>query len=126
MGGSIANRVHVSGDGNGGEAPVVTRNDTASRATWLLHEDVLKSGAIDTATLNDRGDAFLESHAEPDFNQFLSLSHIDGTPSILDYDVGDSIKVRQQSIGIDKTMRVIKRTLNFNNGKPVVTVRVIQ
>lgn len=123
LAGSLTNNVDVLGDGFDDDLIWVNREDTASQTAWLLHEDVLsESGVKLTATLNDRGDKHLEKNKNPDAARIIKIKHLQGSPSISSYNVGDYVTVRINDIGLDESRRVIKREVEYKNGQAVISL----
>lgn len=119
LAGRLTNRVYVTGQD--ASTDWVARNDTTNRAAWLLHEDVItKKGVSETDTLNDHGDRFLELNTSPSAGRSLNLTHLEGTPAITSYNVGDVVKVKLADIEVDATFRVMRRSLRYNKGNALV------
>ena len=118
---SLANKVHVIGAGFDDNVLFVTRNSPNDyKATFKLLEEALADRLIITAeTLNDKGDRFLSDNQAPILG--LTLTHLDGQPNILDYEVGDSLKVNIEELGIVNTFkRVFRRTLKIDSNANII------
>lgn len=123
MAGEVFNKVAVLGSGAEDDMTSTTREDTTNQAKWLLSEAVLsEKGVGDTDELDDRGDRFLEENDSPEDNREVSVSHVDGTPNITDYSLGDSVTVRIEKEDIDTTMRVISRKVKYSKGSVTVDI----
>lgn len=108
----LANRVHVLGGGFGEEMVTTTREDATPMATWGLLEDTLSEKSVSTLkTLEDRGDKYLDIKSEP--KDVFSITVKDKNPSILNYDLGDTVKVIISEIGVDEQLRIASRSIDI-------------
>jgi hypothetical protein len=124
LAGKLTNRVYVLGVGFGDSQIYEKREDTSVMPNWYLQEDVLSEKDVSQATtLQDRGDQFLTDNKEPVSS--FSLTHLDNTPDILDYSVGDTVRVRVDSIGLDDLLRIKKRTIYVEGGSSQVTLSLV-
>lgn len=122
LAGSLTNNVDVLGDGSDDDLIWTNREDASVQAAWLLHEDVIKENSVKLlATLQDRGDKFLDKNKTPSAGRIIKVTHLHGDPSITTYNVGDYVKVRINDIDLDENRRVIKREVEFKSGQAVVT-----
>lgn len=125
---SLANKAYVLGEGFNDDILYVTRNsDNAYKTTFKLLEEVLSErNIITTETLNDKGDKYLLDNQSPKIQ--LTINHIDGSPDITTYDVGDRIKIRISEIDIESVfMRVLKRTVSIDQqGATTVSIALQQ
>lgn len=118
---SLANKVHVVGAGFDDNVLFVTRNSPDDyKVTFKLLEETLADRLIITAeTLNDKGDRFLLNNQAPILG--LTLTHLDGQPDILNYEVGDSLKINIEELGIINTFkRVFRRTLRIDSNTTII------
>lgn len=118
---SLSNKVHVIGAGFDDNVLFVTRNSPDDyKATFKLLEDALSERQIiTTETLNDKGDRFLSDHQAPILG--FTLTHLDGQPNILDYEVGDSLKVNIEELGIINTFkRIFRRSLRIDSNTAII------
>lgn len=125
LAGSLTNNVDVLGDGFDDDLIWSNREDATVQAAWKLHEDVIKeSGVKLTSTLQDRGDKYLEKNKTPSAGRIIKIEHLQGTPSITTYNVGDYVAVKIDDIDFDQNCRVLKRTVDFKGGRAVVTLNL--
>ena len=113
---TLTNNVYVIGDGFGDDTLYRTRTSPADyRYAFGLLEDVQNEKDVKTtATLDDKGDAFLLKNQSPQVT--VDISHLDDSPDILDYDIGDSVRLTISEMNLDDvTMRVLKRTVSINS-----------
>jgi hypothetical protein len=118
---SLVNKVYVLGSGFNDDILYVTReSDNAYKATFKLLEEVLSArDIITTDTLNDKGDKLLADFQSPILG--LTINHLDNDISILDYDVGDSLRVKLITVGIDdEYRRVYKRTIKIDTNEQIL------
>lgn len=118
---SLTNKVHVIGAGFDDEVLFVTRNSPNDyKSTFKLLEEALADRLIITAeTLNDKGDRFLLDNQAPILG--LTITHLDGQPNILDYEVGDLLKINIEELGIVNVFkRVFRRTLRIDSNATII------
>ena len=121
---NLTNQVYVLGEGQEDSLVWVKRTSpVAYSAAFGLLEDVLSERDTGTtANLNDKGDKFLNDHQSPDLD--LEVTHKDGNPDLLNYDVGDSLKVNiPEAEIIDEFRRIEKRTVKIDTqSQAIVTI----
>jgi len=118
---SLTNKVHVLGEGVNDDRIYETRtSSTTYRETFGLLEGILSETDVkESQTLQDRGDKFLEDNQAPLVQ--LTIRHEDGAPDILDYEVGDSLKINLPELDIDNSYkRVYKRTIDIDGSQKAV------
>jgi hypothetical protein len=119
---SLVNKVYVLGSGfNDDILYVIRESDNAYKATFKLLEEVLSArDIITTDTLDDKGDKLLADFQSPILG--LTINHLDNDINILDYEVGDSLRVKLMAVEIDDEFRrVYKRTIKIDtNGQIIV------
>lgn len=118
---SLTNKVHVIGAGFDDEVLFVIRNSPNDyKSTFKLLEEALADRLIITAeTLNDKGDRFLLDNQAPILG--LTITHLDGQPNILDYEVGDLLKINIEELGIVNVFkRVFRRTLRIDSNATII------
>lgn len=117
--GRLTNRVIVFGSGYGDTMVTATRENTTSQSTWGLLEDGLsEKGVEDTSELADRGDQFLNNNAYP--IDVISLSHRDDNPDFTSYNIGDTVRITFDEIGVNTPLRIYKRTIQINSSGSVI------
>ena len=123
---SLTNKVHVTGQGFNDNVTFATRDATAVyKMTFGLLEDIVAARNISqTANLNDIGDKFLEDNQGPALG--INISHLDGVPSVLDYEVGDQVKVTIPELALNQSYRrIYRRSIKIDiNSTPIVTIEV--
>lgn len=120
---SMANKVYVIGSGENDDLLYSTREsaDTYKTSFGLLEEKLSERDIETTDTLNDKGDKYLSLNQSP--IRTLVVTTTGDSPEIIDYQVGDSLKVQIASKNIDSFMRVHKRTVEINpSGATSVTL----
>jgi hypothetical protein len=90
----------------------------------LLEEVVSARNLSETANLNDVGDKYLLDNQGP--NLIITINHLDGTPDILEYEVGDDLKITIPELSLlENFRRVYRRTIKIDiNSTPVVSVEL--
>ena len=91
------------------------------KQTFKLLEEVLSArDIITTDTLDDKGDKWLQDYQSPILG--LSINVLDGDIDILNYEVGDSMRVKILNVGIDDEFRrLYKRIIKIDtNGQIIV------
>lgn len=108
---SMVNQVYVLGEGQGDDILYVQRDaDNAYKSAFFLLQNVItEKEIITTDTLNDKGDVELEKYQEPRF-VFKSVDVDYAEPDYNNYDIGDELKIKIPSYGINDFYRVVKRT----------------
>ena len=123
---TLTNKVYVLGEGFNDDILYTTRQSSNSyKTTFGLLEEVLSAREIiTTETLNDKGDKFLADYQSPILT--ISLNHNDADLNILDYEVGDSIRVTIETMEIEAVYkRIYKRILKIDtNEHTLVTLDV--
>lgn len=123
---SLTNKVYVLGEGMNDDIMYVTReSDNVFKSAFGLLEDVVTARDIKTTeTLNDKGDRLLLDTQAPIVE--LQITHLDGQPDILNYDVGDSFRFTISEVGLNLIYkRVTKRTVNISQeGKVTATLTI--
>ena len=123
---NLTNQVYVLGEGFDDNLVFTKRTSPVPfRSAFNLLEDVLSerdTGEI--PNLEDKGDKFLLDNQSPILN--LQLMHRDDDPDILDYDVGDSIRVALDEVDIkNEFKRITQRAVNIDTQlQAVVTLTV--
>lgn len=113
--GKLTNKLYVLGEGYGDDQAMATSENSLSQGAWGLLEDVQSEKNVSTESeLQDRGDKIIDTVAFP--TETVSLAHKDGTPNITDYNVGDTVVVRIDEIGLNEQLRIIKRTIQIDAG----------
>lgn len=118
---SLANKVYVLGEGFNDDVIYTTRiSDTSYRSVFGTLEDVLAERDVKVLqTLQDKGDRYLLDNQAPTVQ--LTINHLDDDPDIVNYDPGDSFRIRIDEIGVINTyMRVIKRTVSIDSNQMAV------
>jgi len=118
---SLVNKVYVLGTGfNDDVLYVIRQSINAYKNTFKLLEEVLSArDIITTETLDDKGDKLLTEFQAPILG--LTINHLDTDINILDYEVGDSLRVKLMPIGIDDEFkRIYKRTIKIDTNQQVV------
>lgn len=106
---NLTTQVYVLGEGFDDSLIFVKRTSpTSFRNSFGLLEDVLSERDTGvTANLNDKGDKFLSDNQSPVLD--LNIVHKDGDPDILNYDVGDSVRVKLSEVDINNEFKRIKK-----------------
>jgi hypothetical protein len=118
---SLVNKVYVLGTGFNDDILYVVRDSpNAYKATFKLLEEVLSArDIITTETLDDKGDKLLSDFQSPILG--LTINHLDTDIDILDYDIGDSLRVKLMTVGIDDEFkRVYKRTIKIDTNQQII------
>lgn len=118
---SLTNKVYVVGAGFNDDVLFVTRNSPNEfKATFKLLEEVLSERQIiTTETLDDKGDKFLSDNQSPILG--LTITHLDGQPDILSYEVGDSLKFSIEELGIENIFkRVFRRIIKIDSNEAAI------
>jgi len=123
---SLVNKVYVVGAGFNDDILYVTResNDTYKESFTLLGNVLSERQVETTDTLNDKGDKYLSNNQSPIAE--LTLVVRDDDPDILNYDIGDSVKITIDELQLNEDYkRIIKRQINIDsNGMGLVTLTV--
>lgn len=119
---TLTNKVYVLGEGFNDDVQYITReSDTSYKEAFTLLEDVLQGGEVSDDTLDDKGDRHLLKYQAPISELVLTLK--DDDPDILEYDLGDSLKIKIAEIGLDNVYRrVYKRSVSIENQLAVVRI----
>ncbi len=123
---NLTNRIHVLGEGFEDNLVFVTRTSPASfRQAFGLLEGILSERDTGTVVnLNDKGDKFLNDNQGP--RLIIEIVHKDGFPDLLNYEVGDSLKVRIPEAEVENVFkRVKKRTVKIDTQEQaLITIQV--
>lgn len=121
---SLTNKIYVTGDGMNDDVLNTTRtSDSSYRTVFGTLEDVLSARDVTVLqTLQDKGDKYLLENQSPRVE--LTISHIDDSPDMLNYSLGDTLKINIPEANIvNQYMRVYKRSFTLDNGElPIVTL----
>ncbi len=120
---SLANKVHVVGNGFNDDVLYVTRESSSDYKTTfkLLEEVVSERDVITSATLQDKGDRFLLDNQSPRVE--LQLTHLDDELDVLTYEVGDSVRVQIAELEIANiSKRIYKRSMQISDPQTIVTL----
>lgn len=110
--GNLTNKAYVLGKGYGDDMAIASKENTASQTAWGLLEDVLPEKGVGTVTeLEDRGEKFIDDNSVP--SDVISISHLDGSPDLTTYNVGDTVKVKNQELDLDTSLRIYRRTIKI-------------
>lgn len=112
---NLTNKVYVLGQGFDDALQYVVRTSAVPyrMAFGTLEESVNERDIGTTASLNDRGDKWLLENQSPILD--FQISHTDGDPDILTYDVGDSLRVSLEEVGINNEYkRVVTRAISID------------
>ncbi len=125
--GSLTNKVYALGAGQNDDIIYVTRTSgTTPRTNWFTQEEVIKEqDVIETATLNDKGDALLDLNEEPTPN--FAPEHYDKEDLIqwTDYSIGDTVRLDMPDLGYNlASVRVIKRDFTMDTSKSIGYIKV--
>jgi len=109
---SMANQVIVFGQGQDEDMPVEVRDSEAIYKTnfFLLQETLSEKDVKIAATLQAKGDAYLDSNKYP--QKLINLTTRFNEPNINDFSVGDRLKLKIPSYEIDDYFRLIKRGMD--------------
>lgn len=109
---SMTNQIIVFGGGYGEASQVVTRDaeNTYKSNYFLLQETLSEKDVVLTATLEEKGDAQLESRKYP--RDIITVGCNYENPTYTDYSLGDRLKVEIPQDNINNFYRVINRTLD--------------
>ncbi len=120
----MANQVIVAGDGFGDGMLSATRSAAADyAANYGLLQDVLaEKDVTEAATLNDKGDKYLDRYKYPRKSLTLSVDY-EAIP-FTDFGLGDRIKVKIEPEDIDDYFRVIARAVD-HTGNLSLTLETI-
>lgn len=118
--GRLANRVHVLGEGMGDDMISVTRENTTVMEMWTLVEESLNEKSVSSTTLlEERGDRLLEKRAEPKI--VFALSTRDTAPDVIDYEVGDIVRVQRPEIDFNELLRINSRAMTiYSSGQAII------
>lgn len=121
---SLCNKVDIVGSGINDDVLYVTKESSIDYKTsfGLLEEMIADRAIITSDTLNDKGGRYLLDNQSP--RPVLEINHVDGDPDIMDYEVGDSLKVQLNKLNIDNyDKRVMSRRVSIDaNQMAIVTV----
>lgn len=108
---AMANQVIVLGAGQDEEALVEVRDaeDVYKENFFLLQNRLSEKDIIESATLQDKGDKYLDTYKYPRKEVTLSLNY--QNPTFTDYSVGDRLPLLIPSYSINQLYRLYKRTL---------------
>lgn len=118
---SLTNKVYVLGEGFNDDVLFVNRlSPNDYKTAFKVLEEVLPERNIKTTdTLNAKGDKFLLDNQSPILG--LTITHVDGQPDILNYEVGDSLKVCIEELGIENVFkRVFRRTIRIDSNEAAI------
>lgn len=120
--GDLTNKVYVLGEGYDTDMVTATREETSVQSTWGLLEDITSEKGIGTTVnLEDRGDQFLADNAFP--VDTIRVEHVDGTPNIESYRVGDTVRLKFGEISLDTNLRIYRRQIKISTkGNAVVSL----
>lgn len=122
---NLTNKVYILGEGYDDALQWVLRtSDPSYRSVFRTLENVVNerdTGII--ANLNDKGDKYLIDNQSPILD--FRIQHEDGDPDILNYDVGDSLRITLDEVDINNEYkRVISRQITIDTqGLALVTLR---
>lgn len=122
---SLTNRVYILGQGFNDDRIYTQRTSSSSyRQAFGTLESVVSDPDVKVLqTLNDKGDRYLNLNQAP--TPQLEITHSDDDPSIVDYEVGDSLRVTIEKVGITNTyMRVLSRSVDID-GNGLAKIKVV-
>lgn len=124
---SLTNKVYVLGEGFDDSILYVTRESGHTyKSAFGLLEGVLSERQIKTtSTLNDKGDRHLNNNQSPRSELVITIK--DDDPDILNYNVGDSLRIKISELAFNSVYRrIIKRSMSIDsNGLGIVTLTLI-
>ncbi len=86
--------------------------DTDSQSSWKLQEYQLSAKDItQNSTLISKGEEYLRKNSLP--QDVISLRVNDRNPNILDYNVGDSMRVKIGELGFNQILRIKSRNFQI-------------
>jgi len=122
---NLTNKVYVLGEGYDDALQWVLRTaDVAYRSAFKTLEGTVNERDTGTvANLNDKGDKYLIDNQSPMLD--FRIQHTDGDPDILNYDIGDLLRVKLDEVDINNEYkRVLSRQITIDTqGLCLVTVR---
>lgn len=109
---AMANQVIVFGEGYDENTLVEVRDasDTYKENFLLLQETLSEKDVSVPATLQDKGDLYLDLYKFPRFTVSVTVNYDE--PVYTDYEVGDRLKLKIPEYGINGFYRVIKRSVD--------------
>lgn len=113
---AMANQVIVLGAGQDEDALVEVRDAEAvyKENFFLLQNRLSEKDITEVATLQDKGDKYLDTYKYPRKEVTISLNY--QNPTFTDYNVGDRLAIKIPSYDIDQLYRLYKRTLKNDMG----------
>ena len=104
----LTTQVYVIGQGYDDAVLYTVRtSDTAYLNSFGLLEDSIQNREeVELANLNDAGDKWLNDNQSPIVE--LTIQHKDGDPDILNYDVGDSLRVTLAEVNVNNQYQRVK------------------
>jgi len=110
----MANQVIVFGEGFGDDALVEVRDasDTYKNLFFLLQDTLSEKDIKTSATLQQKGDAYLDMNKYPQKN--VSITCYYKNPLWTTFEVGDRLRVIIESYSIDSFLRLKSRSLATN------------
>ena len=120
----MANQVIVFGQGMDEDMPVEVRDSEAVYKSnfFLLQETLSEKDVIIPETLQEKGDAYLDSYKYP--QKLLNITTRFNDPDITQFVVGDRLKMKIPSYAIDAFFRVVKRGMD-NDGIVQMTFDIL-
>lgn len=124
---TLANKVHVLGEGQGDDITYVTRNaSNTHKTTWKLLEEKLNiNNVTGTASLEDKGDRYLDNAEVPVVE--LVIEHYDTSLNSyqwFDYNLGDTIRANFPELSLTTaSKRVTKREFSIAQEKSIGYIR---
>lgn len=118
---SLTNKVYTVGSGFNDDVIYSTRNSLNDyKQTFGLLEDVISNRNIsDTGLLDAEGDKFLRENQAP--IQGITITHRDEQPDLLDYEVGDSVRVYLNEIAlINVFKRIYHRSITIDENSAII------
>ena len=121
---SLTNKVYVIGAGFNDDVLFVTREsaNTYKSAFTLLENTLSERDIITSDTLNDKGDKYLLENQSP--RPELTIYIQDNTPDILNYDIGDNLKIKIDELNFNNVYkRLYKRSVSISSeNQAIVTL----
>lgn len=120
----MANQVIVAGDGFGDGMLSATRSAAADYAAnyGLLQDITAEKDVTEAATLNDKGDKYLDRNKYP--RKTLALTVDYNAIPFTDYGLGDRVKVKISQEDVNDFYRVLSRTVD-QSGAMSLTLETI-
>lgn len=113
--GQLTNKLYTIGQGFGEDTQSTMSENIPSQSMWGLLEDTQSEKGVGSEDeLQDRGDQIIDDLAFP--TDTVTIVHKDDAPDITSYNVGDTVRVIIEDISFDKELRVVKRTIQIDEG----------